>query len=176
MKNESTLKYAEHKLDEAIKQGEPDETVAYWRGYRDCAKALEKDRFSDTTKMVKLTLDQLREMDGKPVLYKRSNQWFTVELNHPDFRECIINAAGFFIPLKTAAERGAYAYPFAQIDTEEWTAEWIYPENEFNLPKCSKCGCNSKDATYGHKDNFCPKCGRAMKPEAWAELEKRMRV
>ena len=60
------------------------------------------------------------------------------------------------------------------IDRNEWTAEWIYPENEWNLPRCSKCGCNSKDATYGHKNNFCPKCGRAMTPEAWAELERRL--
>ena len=61
------------------------------------------------------------------------------------------------------------------IDRNEWTAEWIYPENEWNLPRCSKCGCNSKDATYGHKNNFCPKCGRAMTEEAWAELERRLR-
>lgn len=60
------------------------------------------------------------------------------------------------------------------IDRNEWTAEWIYPENEWNLPRCSKCGCNSKDATYGHKNNFCPKCGRAMTEEAWAELERRL--
>lgn len=60
------------------------------------------------------------------------------------------------------------------IDRNEWTAEWIYPENEWNLPRCSKCGCNSKDATYGHKSNFCPKCGRAMTEEAWAELERRL--
>lgn len=63
--------------------------------------------------------------------------------------------------------------PF-HIDRNEWTAEWIYPENEWNLPRCSKCGCNSKDATYGHKNNFCPKCGRAMTEEAWAELERRL--
>lgn len=40
---EATLKYAEHKLDEAIRQGEPDETIAYWRGYRDCAKAMDRE-------------------------------------------------------------------------------------------------------------------------------------
>lgn len=62
------------------------------------------------------------------------------------------------------------------IDRNEWTAEWIYPENEWNLPRCSKCGCNSKDATYGHKNNFCPKCGRAMTEEAWAELERRLKM
>lgn len=63
--------------------------------------------------------------------------------------------------------------PF-HIDRNEWTAEWIYPENEWNLPRCSKCGCNSKDATYGHKNNFCPKCGRAMTKEAWEKLERRL--
>lgn len=41
---ESTLKYAEHKLDEAIKQGETDVDISYWRGYRDCAKAMERKR------------------------------------------------------------------------------------------------------------------------------------
>lgn len=60
------------------------------------------------------------------------------------------------------------------LNRSEWTAEWIWPSNEFNLPKCSKCGCNSKDATYGHKNNFCPKCGRAMNDAAWDMLEKRL--
>lgn len=64
--------------------------------------------------------------------------------------------------------------PF-HIDRSEWTAEWIYDDCEFNLPKCSACGCRSKDATYGHKNNFCPRCGRAMTPEAWTELERRLR-
>ena len=66
--------------------------------------------------------------------------------------------------------------PPIHIDRSKWEAEWIYPENEWNLPRCSKCGCNSKDATYGHKNNFCPKCGRAMTEEAWAELERRLRM
>lgn len=70
----------------------------------------------------------------------------------------------------------AYTYPPAHIDREKWEAEWIYPENKFNLPRCLKCGCNSKDAEYAHKDNFCPKCGRAMNDEAWVELTKRIGV
>lgn len=41
---DSTLKYAEHKLDEAIKQGETDVDISYWRGYRDCAKVMERKR------------------------------------------------------------------------------------------------------------------------------------
>lgn len=47
-----------------------------------------------------------------------------------------------------------------------WRGEWDYPTCEWNLPKCSKCGCNSKDATYGHKSNFCPRCGEAMTDKA----------
>ena len=47
-----------------------------------------------------------------------------------------------------------------------WRGEWDYPTCEWNLPKCPKCGCNSKDATYGHKNNFCPRCGAPMTDEA----------
>ena len=47
-----------------------------------------------------------------------------------------------------------------------WRGEWDYPTCEWNLPKCPKCGCNSKDAMYGHKSNFCPRCGEAMTDEA----------
>lgn len=47
-----------------------------------------------------------------------------------------------------------------------WRGEWDYPTCEWNLPKCPKCGCNSKDAMYGHKNNFCPRCGEAMTDEA----------
>lgn len=61
------------------------------------------------------------------------------------------------------------------LDHSVWTAEWIWSSNEFNLPKGSKCGCNSKDATYGHKNNFCPKCGRAMNDVAWEMLERRFK-
>lgn len=49
---------------------------------------------------------------------------------------------------------------------EKMRGEWDYPECEWNLPKCPKCGCNSKDATYGHKSNFCPRCGAPMTDKA----------
>lgn len=127
-----------------------------------------------------LTMEQLREMDGKPMWVERNEEpydgkWFIVDhadVENPD--KTLYTKEGV-----TYSDYGkyftAYAYTPAHIDLEEWTAEWIYPENEWNLPKCSKCGCNSKDAQYGHKNNFCPKCGRAMTPEAWAEREKRLR-
>ena len=137
-----------------------------------------------------LTLEQLREMDGQPV-------WVHV-IDHTIFADKKDDFDGWGMCRKSwvriwDSKRAdivhidydfedygkdwlAYAYPPARIDREAWTAEWIYPDNEWNLPRCSKCGCNSKDATYGHKDKFCPKCGRAMTPEAWAELEEVKRV
>ena len=121
-----------------------------------------------------LTLEQLRQMDGKPVLYKRTNQWFIVQLNHPDFGDCIITQSGYFLPLKTAAERGLYAYPPAHIDLEAWTAEWVDSEkSEAMMCKCSKCGYPV--SYFWGKTAFCPGCGKAMTPEARAMLEKRLR-
>lgn len=56
-----------------------------------------------------------------------------------------------------------------------WRGEWDYPTCEWNLPKCPKCGCNSKDATYGHKNNFCPRCGAAMTDEAVEMVMERLK-
>ena len=65
--------------------------------------------------------------------------------------------------------------PITREQVEKMRGEWDYPECEWNLPKCPKCGCNSKDATYGHKSNFCPRCGAPMTDEAvdilWKRLE-----
>lgn len=106
--------------------------------------------FRDDTKMVPLSLEQLSEVP------------------HGKIKDSTLQ--------NIANRANEIASPPAHIDRRAWTAEWIYPENEWNLPRCSKCGCNSKDATHGHKNNFCPKCGRAMTPEAWAELERRLRL
>ena len=130
-----------------------------------------------------LSLEQLQEMDGQPVWIVEYPDWGHWELSE-DAEDYLCDRDtdlyGFMSDLDGEAgyhELGwlAYPYPPAHIDRNEWTAEWINPENEWNLPRCSKCGCNSKDATYGHKNNFCPKCGRAMTPEALAELERRLR-
>lgn len=130
-----------------------------------------------------LSLEQLKQMDGKPVWIVEYPDWGHWELSE-DAEDYLCDRDTELYGLTYPDPDGkvglhklgwlAYAYPPAHIDRSEWTAEWIYPENEWNLPRCSKCGCNSKDATYGHKNNFCPKCGRAMTPEAWAELERRV--
>ncbi len=126
-----------------------------------------------------LTLEQLRGMDGQPVYWPDDESWGIVSVDDsgrwagiPFFRGRK-NGVNFEYDIVSRGME-VYAYPPAHIDREKWTSEWIYPENEFNLPRCSKCGCNSKDAQYEHKDKFCPKCGRAMTPEALAEMERRV--
>lgn len=126
---EDKLKYAQKKLNEAIRQREPDETIAYWRGYRDCAKVLKKDHFPDTTEMVPLTLEQLRGMDGQPVLlefdFELEPMIALVEYVKSD--DCIIltnNLGGRseFYSDEELKESGikVYAYSPAHIDREAW--------------------------------------------------------
>lgn len=132
---------------------------------------------------VPLSLEQLKQMDGKPVwvVCLKKEKYIDPPIGWRILEKSISGSFGVWNGENCLSQRSyssdwlAYSYPPAHIDRSEWTAEWIYPENEWNLPRCSKCGCNSKDATYGHKDNFCPKCGRAMTPEALAELERRLR-
>lgn len=123
-----------------------------------------KCNYEPTKQAAQLALTTLRSMQeaGEPLTVERLR-----EVPHGKIKDSTLQ--------NIANRANEIAPPPAHIDRSEWTAEWIYPENEWNLPRCSKCGCNSKDATYGHKNNFCPKCGRAMTPEAWAELERRLR-
>ena len=58
---------------------------------------------------VALTLEQLREKNGQPVYWGTAKQWFIVQLAHPDFGDCVINAAGYYLPLEKAASRRFYA-------------------------------------------------------------------
>lgn len=158
-----------------------------------CLEAVRSAHFADAGKMQPLNFEQLWKMDGQPVRIvcdeaaKETTPGFEplemiVLVEYIKTAGCVIlrnNIGGVseYYSDEELQQDGltAYAYPPAHIDREVWTAEWIYPESKWSLPRCSKCECNSKDAQYGHKDNFCPKCGRAMTPEAWAELEKRLR-
>ena len=127
-----------------------------------------------------LNLEQLKQMDGKPVWIEDTSCWGLVfipkagQFKNPPFVMFRKEGVQFEWHV-TDSELTIYSYPPAHIDRSEWTAEWIYDDCEFNLPKCSACGCRSKDAHYGHKNNFCPKCGRAMTEKAWVELERRLR-
>ena len=130
-----------------------------------------------------LTLEQLREMDGKPVWIERNEsphdgKWFIVDhadIENPD--RTLYTKEGV-----TYSDYGvhftAYAYSPAHIDREAWK-----PCIKCN-GKCyfckfnetSKCGKCKNHEFYSPMFNFCPDCGRPLTEDAWAELEKRMGV
>lgn len=127
-----------------------------------------------------LTLEQLRETDGKPVwvklieptqgqregwviVYKNNGyaavqRWTTWVLWYKDYGKTWI----------------AYAYPPAHIDREEWAAKWVN-----SMPVLGAGDLETRCASCGNlvlfETPFCPYCGKAMTEEAWEELEKRVR-
>lgn len=131
--------------------------------------------FPDTTKMAPLTLEQLREMANQPYWHvglredSGAPHWSILDpllAYHPedyDYGKTWI----------------AYAYQPAHIDREAWEpckkckscASCTGSIGDPNSLPCSQCEqyCN-----YIPR-NFCPECGRPLTPEAWAELEKRLR-
>lgn len=128
-----------------------------------------------------LTLEELRQMDGKPVYYKTAKMWFIVALNHPDFGDCAINVSGQYIPLKKAERQNRfYAAEPPHLDRSAWEL----------CEKCRSCRTcihaieSMSDSTgtcfwcdYMDKYkpmNFCPECGRPLTDAAWEMLEKRL--
>lgn len=63
----------------------------------------------------------------------------------------------------------------AHIDQEAWTAEWIKRDGYTECSKCEHWYDSPVSEDEGDRPAFCPGCGRAMTPEARAELEKRVR-
>ena len=136
-----------------------------------------------------MTLEQLREMDGQPVWIERigsdspeDKEWALVFCKEKFCRTSRGNIALFGC---YGIGWLAYAYPPAHIDREAWTAEWreLHGDKMVGLDDCGEdvyrhyhySVCTSCGKGTAVKSNFCPSCGRAMTPEAWAELEKRLR-
>ena len=154
-----------------------------------CLEAV-KNHFHDLTKMVPLTLEQLREMDGKPVWIVEAPYWGNWELSE-DAEDYIIDRHEEFYGLKYNDPEGkfglhklgwiAYAYPPAHIDREAW--EPCEECEERNCDNCLFCeylsGMEPCKSCYSAKkwkpiSRFCSECGRPLTEEAWAELEKRL--
>ena len=135
-----------------------------------CLQAVRSAHFADAGKMQPLTVEQMREVVGKPY-------WHVgLQEDSPKPHWKILDP---FVS-KHPEDYGygkrwlAYAYPPAHIDREAWTAEWVdNDKSEEMMCKCSKCGYPV--SYFWGKTEICPGCGRAMTPEAWAELEKRLR-
>lgn len=139
-----------------------------------------------------LTLDQLRKMDGKPVWVEDKcdpelSAWGNVCGN-----VCVVShKQKYYGAYHIEDYEGrwlAYSYPPAHINRDAWTAEWEWFDEETGNPidgierewgwKCSKCGNALPDdfdnQDYPPKIEFCPFCGRAMTPRAWAEPERKL--
>lgn len=157
-----------------------------------CLEAVRSAHFADAGKMQPLNFEQLWKMDGQPVRIvcdeaaKETTPGFEplemiVLVEYIKTAGCVIlrnNIGGVseYYSDEELQQDGltAYAYPPAHIDREAWTAEWVdNDKSEEMMCKCSKCGYPV--SYFWGKTEICPGCGRAMTPEAWAELEKRLR-
>ena len=136
-----------------------------------CLEAVRSAHFADAGKMQPLTVEQMREVVGKPY-------WHVgLQEDSPKPHWKILDP---FVS-KHPEDYGygkrwlAYAYPPAHIDREAWTAEWIKCDGYTECSKCEHWYDSPENEDDGDRPAFCPSCGRAMTPEAWVELEKRVR-
>lgn len=186
---------ARHNLRNGQKNGVPPEQMAALREkveYRELVvEALRQMPHGEP-----LTLEQLRDMDGKPVWCEwllpedkavESGKWFIVVIGDLTGLKILrpLEFGNCFCKEEEYGETWlAYAYPPAHIDREAWepcecckpsckTCANAYAWDTHGKPDvCKKCLCF---ANFVADDNFCEKCGRPRTEEAWAMLEKRLR-
>lgn len=125
-----------------------------------------------------LSIEQLREMAGQPYWH------IGLQDDSPKPRWKILDP---FVA-KHPEDYGygkrwlAYAYQSAHIDWEALQGSWEgesdgYADGElvYDVWRCGDCGHVEETDDPDLLPRFCPSCGRAMTPEALAELEKRLR-
>lgn len=128
-----------------------------------------------------LTLEQLREMVDEPVylyIYDTAldSGWHIIKTVTED--KIIFRGWNtVYVPISSIGKCfDFYAYPPAHIAREKWE-----PCHSCDS-KCLICMINETDKCRRCKYykyylpfyQFCPKCGRPLTDEAWAELEKRL--
>ena len=133
-----------------------------------------------------LTLEQLREMDGKPVwvemkIFHKLTGWAIVHVDSDMEEIRLWRKCGDWIQF-AADEMEVYAYQPAHIDREAFFGEWEgeadgYADGElvYDVWKCPGCGHVEETDEPDFLPNFCPDCGMALTPKGWAMLEKRLR-
>lgn len=176
-------------LDMAVKAIRLIATVDH---FPDSTKMIHDSDFVDTNKMVPLTLEQLRGMGGEPVYLKNFNTKFNngwhilkgitkdeIKFRFEGYMEAVVKTE------LLGVEFNLYSYPPAHIDQEAWD-----PCGELCRNNCMTCDHNA-DELFGDEDyckdchryskwessvhKYCERCGRPKTPDAWAELEKRLR-
>ena len=130
-----------------------------------------------------LSLKQLKQMDGKPVwvVCLKKEKYIDPPIGWRILEKSISGSFGVWNGENCLSQRSyssdwlAYSYPPAHIDRSEWTAEWVPMTDDDGCVwlECSACEYDLDSLEEPHP--FCPSCGRAMMPEAWAELKRRVR-
>ena len=131
-----------------------------------------------------LTLEQLREMDGRPVwIVGITQKWLSPRWAIVDRDNCLVRTAINWSPVffeNYGRTWLAYAYP--PIDREKWKpCEWCGSVGKTSDNwVCTLEDDDGHTVTNNHivvraTANYCPECGRPLTDEAWELLEKRLR-
>lgn len=150
------------KIEEAIKWME--ETIQDAEGLLDkCSPAL-KEEVLEQNEVFKIAISALRSMQeaGEPLSLEQLR-----EVPHGKIKDSTLQ--------NIANRANEIASPPAHIDRSKWTAEWVPMTDDDGCVwlECSACEYDLDSLEEPHP--FCPSCGRAMMPEAWAELKRRVR-
>ena len=138
-----------------------------------------------------LTLEQLKQMNGRPVWWWNKSQKPTVTIclfdrfsKEPSFVSYdFVSEDATKISKYSLIRRWGYlpyaSDPTAQqpdhIDREKWERCTVCGSNVFVRFSAWKSGEDTENAPYMEGGaRFCPSCGRPRLPQAWAELERRV--
>lgn len=149
--------------------------------------------FRNVTKLVSmpesgepLSLEQLKQMDGKPVWIDEINCWGLVSISESgQFKNLpfvLFRKAGVQFEWDvTDSKLTLYSHLPAHIDVKAFCGSWAgeadgYADGElmYDVWRCGNCGHVEETDDPDLLPRFCPRCGRAMTPEAWTELERRL--
>ena len=192
MKIEEVIKQLESILDHVCSMAASPDADDIWRKDIDALKFALTALRSMPEAGEPLSLEQLREMKGKPVWIVEYPDWGHWELSE-DAEDYLCDRDTELYGLTYPDPDGkaglhklgwlAYSYPPVHIDRSKWEPCGACKNGEITIhvPEFRAMAvCNQHmdreafDLTLRLK--FCSWCGRPLTEEAWAELEKRLGV
>lgn len=126
-----------------------------------------------------LTLEQLREMDGRPVwIVGITQKWLSPRWAIVDRDNCLVRTAINWSPVFFENYgRTWLAYAYLPIDREKWKpCKLCGMLNDEITCRFAKFTAYDQSKTVRYTSaKYCPECGRPLTEAAWEELEKRLR-